>query len=87
MTEENTPTLITERLILRRFTDHDAEALFRILSDREVWHRGLITEAGKAVIERLKRSELPYITATHDIHNPRSGGSDEKAGHDVSIYL
>lgn len=147
MTEENTPTLITERLILRRFTDHDAEALFRILSDREVntflpmfpletleeadtylvnnylnkykmphayhyavclktdsipigyvnisdddshdlgygllrefWHQGLITEAGKAVIERLKSSELPYITATHDIQNPRSGAVMKKLG-------
>lgn len=33
---KNTPTLITERLILRKFTSNDIEALFRIYSDKEV---------------------------------------------------
>ncbi|MCI8377165.1 MAG: GNAT family N-acetyltransferase [Lachnospiraceae bacterium] len=32
----NTPTLETERLILRKFTEQDMEALFLILQDREV---------------------------------------------------
>ncbi|KXF71665.1 GNAT family N-acetyltransferase [Enterococcus faecalis] len=32
----NTPTLETERLILRKFTDEDMEALFLILKDNEV---------------------------------------------------
>lgn len=32
----NTPTLKTERLILRKFTEQDMEALFLILSDKEV---------------------------------------------------
>jgi len=32
----NTPTLDTERLILRRFTEKDMEALFLILKDEEV---------------------------------------------------
>lgn len=32
----NTPTLETKRLILRRFTEQDMEALFLILQDREV---------------------------------------------------
>lgn len=32
----NTPTLETERLILRRFTEKDMEALFLILKDEEV---------------------------------------------------
>lgn len=32
----NTPTLETARLILRRFTAQDMEALFRILEDEEV---------------------------------------------------
>ena len=32
----NTPTLKTERLILRRFTERDMEALFLILKDEEV---------------------------------------------------
>lgn len=41
---------------------------------KEYWHRGIATEACKAVTARLKGSGLPYITATHDIHNPHSGG-------------
>lgn len=32
----NTPTLETERLILRKFTKEDMEALFLILKDEEV---------------------------------------------------
>ena len=32
----NTPTLKTERLILRKFTEQDMEALFLILKDEEV---------------------------------------------------
>lgn len=135
----NTPTLETERLILRRFTEDDLEALFLILKDEDVnkflpwypmkdleetkkfyeeryaakyaqpqaydyaiclkkdnypigyikvdmeehhdfgyglrkefWHKGIVTEAGKAVIEQVKGDGLPYITATHDRNNPRS---------------
>lgn len=137
----NTPTLETARLILRKFTAQDMEALFRILEDEEVnrflpwfpiksideakkfyderyaskyaqsqayayaiclktdnypigyinvdmeeehdfgyglrrafWHRGIVTEAGKAVVEQVQMDGLSYITATHDINNPRSGG-------------
>lgn len=36
MKEANTPTIFTERLILRKFTLQDMEALFRILQDEEV---------------------------------------------------
>ena len=32
----NTPALETERLILRKFTEKDMEALFLILKDEEV---------------------------------------------------
>ena len=32
----NTPLLYTERLILRRFTGEDLDALYRIYSDEEV---------------------------------------------------
>ncbi len=32
----NTPTLETERLLLRKFTEQDMEALFLILKDEEV---------------------------------------------------
>ena len=33
---ENTPTIETERLVLRKFTENDANALFEILSDEDV---------------------------------------------------
>ena len=143
----NTPTIRTDRLILRKFTEEDMEALFLILKDEEVnkflpwypaksiaearqfyeeryaskyaqpqgyayaiclkednfpigyikvdmeehhdfgyglrrefWHRGIVTEAGKAVIEQVKKDGLPYITATHDRNNPRSGGVMRNVG-------
>ncbi len=47
---------------------------------KEFWHRGIVTEAGKAVIEKVKRDGLPYITATHDRNNPRSGNVMQKVG-------
>ena len=47
---------------------------------KEFWHRGIITEAGKAVVEQLRKDGIPYITATHDINNPRSGGVMKQLG-------
>ena len=143
----NTPRLETERLILRKFTEDDLEALYYIHSDEEVnrflpwfplrnmedarafyeerfmsryreeraynyavclkendypvgyvnvsmddsydfgyglrrefWHRGIITEAGKAVIEQLWKDGIPYIIATHDVNNPRSGSVMKRLG-------
>lgn len=143
----NTPTLETERLKLRKFTENDMDALYRICSDKEVnrflpwfplksieearvffaeryaskyaqpqayayavclkeddvpigyinvdmeephdlgyglqkefWHQGIMTEACRAVIAQVKKDGLPYITATHDRENPRSGGVMKKAG-------
>lgn len=143
----NTPTLETERLILRKFTERDMEALFLILKDEEVnqflpwypvksmeetkkfyeekyasqyaqpqgyayaiclkkdnfpigyirvdmeehhdfgyglrkefWHKGIVTEAGKAIVEQVRKDGLPYITATHDKKNPRSGNVMQKVG-------
>lgn len=136
----NIPTLKTEKLILREFTENDLEALYKIYSDDEVnkflpwfplrtveetkifyeehfeckynqksaynyaiclkennvpigyvninlsegydfgyglckefWYKGIVTEASRAVIEQLRKDGVPYITATHDINNPRSG--------------
>lgn len=40
---------------------------------KEFWHKGIVSEAGRAVVKQLKADGIPYITATHDIHNPRSG--------------
>ena len=138
--------LETERLILRKFTSQDAQALLSILGDKEVntflpmfplktieeaktclqqylddydrgdgyryavclkkdnipigyvhvsgekshdfgyglkkefWHRGIITEASQAVVDQLRRDGLPYITATHDVNNPRSGEVMKRIG-------
>ena len=47
---------------------------------REFWHKGIVTEAGQAVVERLKEDGMPYITATHDINNPRSGKVMQRLG-------
>ena len=33
---KNTPTLVTNRLILRRFTSDDVQAIFEIMSDPQV---------------------------------------------------
>lgn len=143
----DTPELITERLILRKFEESDLEALYKIYSDTEVnkflpwfplktieetkdfyeehlvsrynqkcayhyavclkkdnypigyvnigaddsydfgygickefWHKGIATEAGKAVVEQLKKDNIPYITATHDVNNPQSGGVMKRLG-------
>lgn len=47
---------------------------------KEFWHRGIVTEAGRAVIAQLRRDGVPYITATHDVNNPRSGAVMERMG-------
>lgn len=137
-----TPQLETERLILRKFTEEDMEALYLLLKDEEVnaflpwfpvknreetrdfyekrlankeyyfaiclkedlypigyvkadtddshdfgyalrkefWHRGIVTEASKALMRQLEKDGMPYITATHDKNNPRSGGVMRQVG-------
>ena len=40
---------------------------------RRFWRCGHAREAGAALIERLRRDGVPYVTATHDRNNPRSG--------------
>lgn len=47
---------------------------------KDYWHQGIVTEAGKAVVEQVKKDGVPYITATHDIQNPRSGGVMKRLG-------
>ncbi len=47
---------------------------------KEFWRRGIVTEAGKAVIGQLKKDRLPYITATHDVQNVRSGNVMKRLG-------
>lgn len=143
----NTPTLETERLTLRKFTENDIEAMYQVYSDedankflpwfplksfdearsffeekyttkyaqpqayayaiclkkdnypigyinvdmeephdfgyglrKEFWHQGIVPEAAKAVITQVKKDGLPYITATHDKNNPRSGAVMKNVG-------
>ena len=68
----NTPTLKTERLTLRKFTEQDMEETHDLGDGlcKEFWNRGIATEAAKKVIEQVKKDGLPYITATHDKNNP-----------------
>jgi len=40
---------------------------------KEFWHNGFCTESCRVVVDLLRRMGLPYITATHDVNNPRSG--------------
>ena len=47
---------------------------------KEFWHNGYVTEAGKALVVQIKKDGLPYITATHDKNNPRSGNVMKKIG-------
>lgn len=147
MINENTPTIKTERLVLRKFTKSDSGSLLEILNDTEVnaflpwfplknldeahaflqerflayydkpsiyryavclkednkpigyvwlsnnesndfgyglkkefWHKGIVTEASMAIVERIKNAGYTYITATHDINNPRSGDVMKRLG-------
>lgn len=47
---------------------------------KEFWHRGIVTEASDAIINLLKKDGIPYVTATHDITNSRSGKVMQKLG-------
>jgi len=47
---------------------------------KEHWHKGIITEACEAIVEQAKRAGIPYITATHDVNNLRSGNVMKKIG-------
>lgn len=37
------------------------------------WRQGIVSEAGRAVIEQVKKDGISYITATHDVNNVHSG--------------
>ena len=47
---------------------------------KEYWNQGIVTEAGRAVIEQARKDGIPYLTATHDVKNPASGAVMEKLG-------
>ena len=47
---------------------------------KKFWHKGIVSEAAKAVAEQAKSDGLEYITATHDVKNPRSGNVMKSLG-------
>lgn len=47
---------------------------------KDCWHQGIVTEACRAVVDWLRTTDLPYLTATHDVQNPRSGRVMQKLG-------
>lgn len=46
----------------------------------DFWRQGIAAEAGRAVVGQLKRDGVPFITATHDVDNPRSGKVMQQLG-------
>ena len=47
----------------------------------------IITEAAAAVVAQARKDGLPYITATHDRNNPRSGAVMKKARDAIPVFL
>lgn len=47
---------------------------------KEYWGKGYATEAGLAVVERIKAAGFTFITATHDVNNPKSGEVMKRLG-------
>lgn len=48
--------------------------------NREFWGKGFATEAGRAVLAQAEAAGLPFLTATHDVKNPRSGAVMRRLG-------
>lgn len=46
----------------------------------DCWGQGIATEAARAVLEQLRLDGVPFVTATHDVRNPRSGGVMRRLG-------
>lgn len=46
----------------------------------EFWQCGIATEAVRTVADRVRLDGLPYLTATHDVNNLRSGRVMQKLG-------
>lgn len=47
---------------------------------KEFWHQGIVTEAAGAVLEQMKKDGVSFVTATHDVKNPRSGKVMKRLG-------
>ena len=48
--------------------------------NRKYWGQGIMTEAGKELVLAARKSGIPYITATHDRENPKSGEIMKRLG-------
>ena len=47
---------------------------------KEFWRLGIMTEACRAVVCQAKEDGAAYLTATHDVNNPRSGAVIRRIG-------
>ena len=47
---------------------------------RECQGEGFATEAGEALLRRARADGLDYVTATHDVNNPKSGAVMRRLG-------
>lgn len=47
---------------------------------KEYWHQGIVSEAAAACIAYYRDQGIPFLTATHDIRNPRSGEVMKRLG-------
>lgn len=47
---------------------------------RSAWGHGYMTEAGQALLSKLPVDEYPYVTATQDVENPKSGAVMQRLG-------
>ena len=46
----------------------------------EFRHRGIMTEACRALLRQVQADGLPFVTATHDVKNPASGAVMRRLG-------
>lgn len=46
----------------------------------DFWHKGIMTEAVTALVDRIRKAGYSYITATHDVNNVYSGAVMKKVG-------
>lgn len=60
--------------------ENDDSYDFDFALQKQFWHQGIVSEASRAVIEVFKENGIPYITATHDKNNPRSGKVMQQLG-------
>lgn len=55
---------------------------------KEYWNRGIITEAGKALIAQIRKDGIfPFLTATHDVEQHSQRKSDEETRYELHVLL